>query len=796
MSNDGDVSSLFFQSPWKNIFLWHLMDVRKGAKIVSPTIDMDILRKIQSILIANKDRKLNLRFLLRFSEEDFITKDIDPETLKILALLQKEPNSKIEVRFLPNLNMTVMTFDQAKGIIATGDLSRSDLTDKLTYGNLISGSDVIKGIEDDLKKLWKLAKPMKAAELMAYKDQISERMELRRSTLIEDPGTEEEFSTLDMISIGDPAEQQGADRDEPHLDEIKMITKELLARARGALDEEKHEEAFFFLDEGLALSKDDPKLLQEKGKLLFDVKGDFAAATACFEKVLDIDEDNRDAWAYLGMCNHELGDLEEALYDYDQATDIDPNHYPIWIKKGAILGKTKGREEDAIKCLEFALSQDGYNEEAWFNKAQILDQRLHRMEEAILSYRSLLRINPKHVKGSFRLGLLSYKRLNDIKKAKKYFTQVIEADPTHLQGWLFKGEIAEEVDKDFDSAFEFYEQALEHNPGSPEVLHKEIDMLLRHKKKFRHAVELADRLTAVAPEDPLAFYVSGLGAVKIDNDPEKAMSFFNSSIKADPNNKMVIISKANLLAEHMNRPKDAEKMLRAALKKEDKHADLWVELGLVYFDFLYEPKEALECFEKVTELDPKNSEGWYQKGMILTRGFERHQEALKCLDEATKLSDENADAWCEKGKILRQAFSMPDDAIKCFNKALSFEPEEPEFLSEIARSFIQKGDMTMGIINFSKALEMDPSYWEASLGLAEAMYKNGDFNGAHVALNGALQSEPKNEKVWSLKAEIFRSQNELEKGLECYKRVLRFNPDNQEALNSKTAIEAQLEKKS
>jgi hypothetical protein len=29
---------------------------------------------------------------------------------------------------------------------------------------------------------------------------------------------------------------------------------------------------------------------------------------------------------------------------------------------------------------------------------------------------------------------------------------------------------------------------------------------------------------------------------------------------------------------------------------------------------------------------------------------------------------------------------------------------------------------------------------------------------------------------------------------ECYKRVLRINPDNQEALNKKTSVEAQLER--
>ncbi|MEA3559237.1 MAG: tetratricopeptide repeat protein, partial [Candidatus Thermoplasmatota archaeon] len=65
----------------------------------------------------------------------------------------------------------------------------------------------------------------------------------------------------------------------------------------------------------------------------------------------------------------------------------------------------------------------------------------------------------------------------------------------------------------------------------------------------------------------------------------------------------------------------------------------------------------------------------------------------------------------------------------------------------------------------------------------------------HRNLTNALQLDPKNEKVWKLKAEAFKAQNELVKALECYKRVLRFDPDDQDALNKKTSVEAQLERR-
>lgn len=791
---EDDSGYFFFQSPWKNIFLWHFMDTRKEALLVTPTIDIDVLRKMQSILISRSDKKLSIRMLLRFSEEDFISKDLKPETMRILSMLMKDPSSKIRIRFMENLSMTAITFDGKKAILASGDLSTKKLMNDITYGILVTGSDIVSGIEDDLEKMWSSCEDIDQKDLMNYMNDIEARLVSRSDQVIQVGEEGEIFPDLEFLNLGKYVDPLGKDRKDPHLDEEKKIIKGLLMRARDAVDMDDPTSALFYLEEALTINPDNIDLLIEKGKILFNEKKDFKGTLACCEKVLGKDEESLDAWSMKGMCLHEMGELEEALYAYDQATEIDSQYYPVWIKKGVIMGKTKGREEDGLKCLEYALSQDSYNEEAWFNKAQILEQRLGRMDEALLSYKSLLRINPKHVKGNFRMGLISYKKNSDHKKAVKHFNRIIDVDPEHVHAWMFKGDIADQVDDDFDSAFEFYENAVEANPDMPEPIHKEIDMLLRRKRKFKRAVTLAETLMEIKPKDSLALYVSGLGKIRIDEDHDSALKLFNHSIRADPHNRNAIIGKANLLAEHMNKPQDAVKLLKAAIKKDDEDPNLWMELGLVYFDFLYDPKEGLKCFDQVTRIDRDQADGWFNKGLVLSRGFEKHQDALKCLDQATKLDDDHNLAWYEKGRILERNYSMTDDALKCYRKSIMIDPDDPEVLLACANLYSEKKDLDSAFKYYTKAIDADQSFIESYTMMATTAIKEKMFDRANEALNQALQVEPKSDRVWILKAQAFRIQGELSKSLECYKRVLRFNPDNQDALNSKTSLEAQIER--
>jgi len=765
-----------FQSPWRNIFLWNLMEVEREVWIVSPAIDLDLLRKIQSIMIARSQKKLSIRFVLRFSGSDFMGGKVEASALKILLLLLKEPHSRVEIRFAGNLSSTMAIFDGRKAMIASGDLTRDSMVSKVNYGVLVTGSDMVEGILDDVKDLWEKAAEVPEGEILDYMKGIQEK------TLCCEDGS----SDPAMPMLAPPIDPLGSDRKEPHLDEERKIVKELLMRARDAFDSGDLNTAMFYLDEAQTLKPDDPDILMEKGKVLHG-SGDHKAALEFIEVVLNHNEDSKVAWTYRGLCYEHIGDDGEALHSYDQVTDIDPQAYNAWVRKGIIMGRTKGREEDGLKCLEYALERDPYDEEAWFNKGQILEQKLNRMDEAVLAYRSLLRINPGHVKGSFRLGLISYKKLKDTKRARKYFDAVVASDPGHVHAWMFKGEIAELIEGDVEEALRCYDSARKAKPDSIEILRREIDLLAREGVRERDAYDLANLLLEVSPKDSVGLHMAGIGAFRIDCDPDLALSRLNQAIKADPGNLQAIMAKAVVLSEGLNRPEDALTLLNTALKRNTEDIGLLTGKGNLLFDHLYDPIEALECFNKVTALAPGDADGWYHRGVVLSRGMDQHQEALGSLDQSTRLRDDHHLAWYEKGRILRQHYGRLEDSIKCYRKSIRINDRDPEVLTALASALAATGSDEAERL-FRTALKIDPSYLDASIGLADIMFTSGDHEGGQQVLNTALQTDPKSDRLWLRKALAFRDQNETSKAIECVKRSLSFNPGNGDAQSLRIAL--------
>jgi tetratricopeptide (TPR) repeat protein len=779
-----------FQSPWRNIFLWNLMEVEREALIVTPAIDLELLRKIQSILIARSQRKLHIRFLVRYSEADFINSGVEPDALRILLLLGKDPSSRIEVRFAANLMSTIAVIDGRRSLMASGDLTERSMVRSINHGVLITGSDMVGGLMEDIAVLWESASTVPDEEMLAYMGRIRSRIAARSSARIGGPSTGGDFPVLERIEVSEEVAPMGMDRKEPHLDEDKKIVKELLMRARDAVEKEGYETALFYLEEAQAIKPDDLDILFEKGRVLFTCRNDLDGALDCIEKVLKRSEGHRDAWTIRGMCYQEKGDDQEALYSYDHATDIDKQHYPVWTKKGIVLGRTKGREEDGLKCLEYALEHDPYNEEAWFNKALILEQRLNRLDEAVMSYRSLLRINPGHVKGSFRLGLITLKKLKDPRKAEKYFDAVVCADPSHVHSWMFKGEIAETVRGDIPEALRCYDLARENDPKAVEILRREMDLIRRRgtDRDQSKAYELAKELLEASPKDPMGQHIAALGAYFIDRDPNAALAGLNEAIKADPSNFAAIRDKAMVLAEGLNRPEDALSLLNIARKKSPDDPMINAALGALYFEHLYDPIESLGCFDKLTQMRPGDAEAWYMRGKVLTRGLDRHQDALASLDKATSLQDGHALAWYEKGRILRSAYSMTNDAVKCFRKAQSLRSDDPEILTDLGSALLETKALDESMKTLRKALELDPARTEASIIISDVLLAKGDLEGVQQTLNAGLSHDPKSDRLWFKKALLFMSEKEVPKAMECLKRALSFNPGNIDAQNLRSEL--------
>jgi tetratricopeptide (TPR) repeat protein len=111
-----------------------------------------------------------------------------------------------------------------------------------------------------------------------------------------------------------------------------------------------------------------------------------------YDKVLEIEPENSDAWNNKGVCLRKLGKLEEALACYDRATTFNKDNASAWSNRGNCL-YTLRRYEEALADLTKAIDRDERNEAAWLNRG-MTEERLGRRTEAARSYTSFLALNP------------------------------------------------------------------------------------------------------------------------------------------------------------------------------------------------------------------------------------------------------------------------------------------------------------------------------------------------------------------------------------------------------------------
>ena len=84
--------------------------------------------------------------------------------------------------------------------------------------------------------------------------------------------------------------------------------------------------------------------------------------------------------------------LEEAVSAFTQAVRFDPQFVAAWCDLGKLLGAMK-QYDQALKCLDRALSLDPKSHIIWLNKA-LCEDEAHRMAEALKAYKRFLEFTP------------------------------------------------------------------------------------------------------------------------------------------------------------------------------------------------------------------------------------------------------------------------------------------------------------------------------------------------------------------------------------------------------------------
>lgn len=161
-----------------------------------------------------------------------------------------------------------------------------------------------------------------------------------------------------------------------------------------------------------------------------------------------------------GIAWHRLGDLPQAIDDYDQALLLDPTLALAHANRGVACMDT-GRVAQALDSFSHALALAPDHAGTHSNLGNALLQ-IDQPEQALQHYETALRIDPGNAAHHLHVGLAQL-RLDQFAAAQSALLQALRIDPACATAHCYLGE-TERAQNRLDAALACYESALAIDP--------------------------------------------------------------------------------------------------------------------------------------------------------------------------------------------------------------------------------------------------------------------------------------------------------------------------------------------
>jgi len=111
----------------------------------------------------------------------------------------------------------------------------------------------------------------------------------------------------------------------------------------------------------------------------------YRSALNIIDEMIKADPQNATLWTSRGLLLHNVGDYEQSVLAFDNATAIDPTYEMAWKMKGVILSSELSRHEEANAAFDRALEINPSDPLTWLARGNAL-AALNRQDEAEAAY--------------------------------------------------------------------------------------------------------------------------------------------------------------------------------------------------------------------------------------------------------------------------------------------------------------------------------------------------------------------------------------------------------------------------
>ena len=210
-------------------------------------------------------------------------------------------------------------------------------------------------------------------------------------------------------------------------------------------------------------------------------KQDYDKAIECYQKAIELNPDNANAYHGMGVAYEYKQDYDKAIECYQKAIELNPKDAVAYYNMGNAY-YNKQDYDKAIECYQKAIELNPKDAVAYYNMGNAYYNK-QDYEKAIEWYEKAIKISPKYADAYNNMGNAYYNTQN-YDKAIECYEKTIEIDPKHTYVYYNIGNAYKNGKQDYEKAIECYEKAIEINPDYAKAKSsKEVVLRILKEKK-------------------------------------------------------------------------------------------------------------------------------------------------------------------------------------------------------------------------------------------------------------------------------------------------------------------------
>ncbi len=255
----------------------------------------------------------------------------------------------------------------------------------------------------------------------------------------------------------------------------------------------------------------------------------------------------------------------------------------------------------------------------------------------------------------------------------------------------------------------------------------QLGILLYELRRFEDAEAMLRKAALRQPKD---FAINNLLGVVLKNlgKYQDAIRYLDAAQKIDGRNLSPLVNKANVYLAMRDGAKAVE-AYSLIVRREPRNAEYQRLLGVSYHH-LGQNQKALRQYEIARMLDPKESKTWLETASLLSL-MARNEDALHILDSGMGVATNRKQLVEAKIAILRRSGRVVE-AISCLEAELALAPAQAWVHYQLARCYVST-DRRKANEYFRSALKLEPENPQFMIELAESLDRTrGADEGANI----------------------------------------------------------------